>query len=313
MQKNLQIAVVEFLQKIFNEKYKEISGDTLDLYKFSTILDWNFDEFKHFEKNGKLVIDKYNFHNRYVQVNVEGLIGDYEPIPETVIINANIPITMIVGFQDIDITLATINAFSKSSIGKIYELNFSDYNGVENFKIAFVPSLPDYADFNIVQGNEIKPISFDLACVISNNVYWGNSIEYSLSIDNGNTYTKLYKIEPVVKKDSDLYTNQIIGQDISKSTIKANVWSKSFSILAQNNSLCNYLIKYIDFGSDYFQMQPINAKLKIKYNGIAGYNYSSEENDTTNEFVKDVILSELSYSDNIGDFITINISMVDAL
>ena len=246
MQKNLQIAVVEFLQKIFNEKYKEISGDTLDLYKFSTILDWNFDEFKHFEKNGKLVIDKYNFHNRYVQVNVEGLIGDYEPIPETVIINANIPITMIVGFPDIDITLATINAFSKSSIGKIYELNFSDYNGVENFKIAFVPSLPDYADFNIVQGNEIKPISFDLACVISNNVYWGNSIEYSLSIDNGNTYTKLYKIEPVVKKDSDLYTNQIIGQDISKSTIKANVWSKSFSILAQNNSLCNYLIKYID-------------------------------------------------------------------
>lgn len=308
--KSLQIAVTEFLQEKINNVYKEVSGDTLDFYKFSTILDWNFDEFKHYDEDGKLVVNKYNFHERYIPVIVDGLVGDVEPVPNSFIVNANIPITMLVNLEDVDLTLLVVNKFLKDSIGKLYELDFKESDETQNYKIAFSVSLPDYSDFNFVQGEYTKEVSFDIACVISYNVYWGNSIEYSLSIDNGVTYTKLYKIEPGVKRESDLYTNQIINQDYAKSSVRANAWNKSFSILGQNNELCNYLIKYIDFGSQFFGLEPIKAKLKIKYNGVAGFPY--DEDDDVNTFVKDVVLNELSYSDNIGDFITININMVDS-
>ena len=303
--KSLQIAVTEFLQQKFNEVYKEVEGDEgYDLYKFSTILDWNFDEFKHYDSEGKLITTKYNFHDRYIPVVVDGLVGDVEPIPDTFIVNANIPITMIVNLDNVDLTIYVITKFLKNAIGKLYELEFKDGEDSQNYKIVFSVSLPDYSDFNIVQGEYNKEVSFDIACIISDKVYWGNSIEYELSIDGGKSYTKIYKIDPGVKRESDLYTNQIIGQDTAKSSVRANAWNKSFSILAQNNDLCNYLIRYIDFGGKYFSdMSPLNAILKIRYKNIAGY--------TDGEFTKKVILNELSYSDNIGDFIVININMVD--
>ncbi len=303
--KTLLVAVTEFLQEKINTVYKELSGDELDLYKFSTIVDWNFDEFKHYDNDGKLVLNKYNFHERYIPVIVEGLIGDVEPIPNSFIVNANIPLNMLVTLENIDVTQLVITKFLKDSIGKLYELNFRESG--ENYKIAFAVSLPDFSDFVLVQGEYEKEVSVDIACVISYNVYWGNNIEYELSIDDGVTFHKINKIDPAVKREGDLYTNQIIGQDYAKSSVRANAWNKSFSILAQNNNLCNYLIRYIDFGSQFFGLQPIKAKLKIRYNYIAGYG------NVGNEFIKDVVLNELSYSDNIGDFIAININMVDKL
>ena len=306
--KTLLIAVTEFLQNKLNTIYKELNGDDLDLYKFSTIVDWNFDEFKHYDVNGKLVLTKYNFHERYVPVIIPGLIGDVEPIPDSFIVNANIPLTMLVNLENIEVTQLVIIKFLKDSIGQLYELDFND-NG-ENYKIAFSVSLPDFSDFVLVQGEYEKEVSVDIACVISYNVYWGNNIQYYLSIDDGNTFTKINKIDPAVKRESDLYSNQIIGQDFAQSSVRANAWHKSLSILAQNNDLCNYLIKYIDFGKDFFGLEPIKAKLKIKYNGVAGFPF--EEADEVNAFVKEVILNELSYSDNIGDFISININMVDS-
>lgn len=300
--KTLQIAVTEFLQQKFNEAYKEISGDTLDLYKFSTILDWNFDEFKHYDSEGKLVVNKYNFHERYIPVIVDGLIGDVEPVPNSFIVNANIPLLMIVNPDFVDETLLVVIEFLKNSIGKLYELDFKEKEG-ENYKIAFAVSLPDYSDFNIVQGEYNKEVSLDIACVISDKVYWGNDIEYELSYDNGNedTFIPLYKIEPSTSKNKDLYINQIIGEEYTKGSTRTTTWQKSLTILCQKNKVCEYLIKYVDFGYSEFSLNKPNWVLKIKYNLF------NEQIEKT----KPVLIEEVSYTDDIGDFITISFTMVD--
>ena len=306
MEKNLLSAVSKKIEELLNNKFKELSGEEYNLYKTSTILDWNFDEFKQVDKDGYLIINDKQFHERYIPVIVENLLGDVEPIPNMFVANVTIPISMIVGIDNIDITQEVLYNFLKDTIGQFYDLDFGTEDS--KYNIAFVSELPDFSEFNIAQGEMNKTVDFSMSAIISDNVYWGNQIEYYLSMDGGNTYQQIYKIDPSTKRSSDLYTNQIIGEDYAKSTKRGNSWNKSFSMICQNNSLCRYLITYADFGEKYINdnlgITKPNLVLKIVYRM-----FGLDDNILT----KPVLIDEVSYSDNIGDFISIGIELVDKL
>ena len=318
---SLQREIVNLLEEKLNSAYWEIvdSANTIEdhynYFKCSTIFDYNYDSFKQYDIQNRLIINEYGESKPYIPVIVGALNGDREAIPNCYISEITIDLSLIVGFEDVDIAIRTITQMSNDSIGKIYELNYVDQNN-NKFNFAFLPDLPDFSDFIVTQGQKSKDVSLTLSGILSANVEYGNSIQYFLSYDGGQNYEEIIKVSPTTQRINDLYQDQIIGEGYTKGFTKTSTWSKTFTFYCYKDSTLARLLVFMTdfpysqvgqdvFGSNYIESFTPSFTFKMQYNQYL---------DTHDEPIvktKNVVIDEISYTDDIGAFMTITISMRD--
>ena len=316
--KYLQYSITKELSDLFNESYKKYSEITdleENVYKFESILDYNYDNYLQFNNSGDLITDENGKPIKYIPVQVGEIMGDIEANPDVFISDIVIPISMIVHLDSVSNTLETINVFNKEIVGKIFTLDYYNFGGTEKFKLTLLPNMPSFENNITSQGDYYKVISFELVGVLSSGVIYGNQIKYSLAINsddvdlNNITWYNIVKVEPTSSRNRDLHIDQEINSTRAKATTKTTTWVKEMSILARiDDKLSKILILNTDcVRNDSFM-------LKIEYIGFD----MSEENDEyydaeTDTFtvVRKVELQELTYSDDIGDFVEINFTLVE--
>lgn len=316
---SLQRAIVNLLERKLNEAYWSYIGieGTYNYFKCSTIFDYNFDGFKQYDINNRLIIDKYGESKPFIPVIVGAINGDREAIPGCFISDITIDLSLIVGFDDVDTVIQTITLMTNDSIGKIYDLDYKDAND-KAFNFAFLPDLPDFSDFIITQGQKSKDVSLTLSGILSANVEYGNSIEYAISYDGGSNFEKIIKVNPTTQRNNDLYQDQIIGEGFTKGFTKTSTWSKSLTFYCYKDStLARMLVFMTDFpysqvgedifGNDYTDSFTPQFVLQITYNQYLDNSVEPKPIKKT----KPIIIDEISYSDDIGSFMTISISMKD--
>lgn len=320
---SLQRAIVNLLERKLNEAYWSYvdSGGTItdhyNYFKCSTIFDYNFDSFKQYDINNRLIVDEYGNAKPFIPVIVGAINGDREAIPGCFISDITLDLSLIVGFDDVDTAIQTITLMTNDSIGKIYELDYKDEND-NAFNFAFLPDLPDFSDFIITQGQKSKDVSLTLSGILSANVEYGNSIEYAISYDNGTTFENIIKVNPTTQRNNDLYQDQIIGEGFTKGFTKTSTWSKSLTFYCYKDStLARMLVFMTDFpysqvsedifGNEYTDSFTPQFVLQITYNQYLDNSVEPKPIVKT----KPIIIDEISYSDDIGSFMTISISMKD--
>lgn len=297
---NLQVAVAKLIQEKLNDAYTQITTDTNALFKCSTIYDFDYSEFKQYDENGRLIVNQYNFHERYIPTFVENIIGDREPIPNCFVSEVVIPISMIVNLENINITLQSIAKFTNNCLGRVYNLDYSEVidGSTQTFKIAFVPTLPDFSDFEIVEGETNKAGDFTLSAVISSNLHYGNQIDYALSCDNGLTYESIIKVDPQTTRAYALHQDQIIGKGFTQASVQTETWNKSFAMYGYSNSRIVRLLTLIaDIGEyeavNYSMIQP-EWKFKLTYNNLGFAPISNKYNKGSIITMVDTIDPELT-------------------
>ena len=308
---SLQIKITEKLSELFNDSYKEYSGITDEVsekFKFKSILDYSFNNYLQYDLEGHAILDSKGNPIKYVPVQVGEIMGDREANPDVFISDIIIPISMLVEFDDVEDTLETINLFNNKIVGQVYNIDYYNFGQTEKFKLTLLPNMPSFEDENTNQGDFYKNISFELIGVLSCGVAYGNQIKYSLSIDNQNWYS-FTKIEPTTSRNKDLHIDQVINDDTTKSTEKTITWGKEMSIVAKTN---DFLTKILLLNSECIRNDNFWLKTEIIGFNMSGYdddNYNID-NDTLT-IIKPIELSELSYSDDLGDFVSFNFSMVE--
>lgn len=310
--KSLQFAITKKLSELFNNAYKTYSGITdidQDQYKFISIFDYNYDQYLQFDSDGSLITDKKDNPIRFFPVTVGEIDGDREANPDVFISDIVIPISMLIELNSVEDTLETINVFNNEIIGKVYTIEYYDFGKTENYKLTLLPNMPSLDNISS-QGEYYKNISFELVGVLSCGVAYGNQIKYSLSVDNENWYS-FTKVEPTTTRNKDLHIDQVINEENTKATEKTSSWVKEMSIIAKTN---DFLTKILLLNIDCIRNDEFF--LKIEYTGfnmaeVNDENYNSETDTLT--IIKKIYFQELSYSDDIGDFISFEFTMVERM
>lgn len=313
----LQEAVQKFIGEKLNDTYWQIvdSANTIsdhyNYFKCSTIYDFNYDGFEQYDKDNQIILKEDNFHERYIPTLLGAVSGDREPIPNAFISEVIIPIEMIVSLDTVEIAIKVLTELSNNTIGKVFILDFVDTYG-NYFNFSFVPDLPNFDDFEIAQGETTKIVSIMLSGVVSANINYGNGITYSLSYDGGSTYESLIKVNPATARTNDIYQDQVIGEKYTKGLVKTSTWSKTLTIYAfKNSKLAKLLMLLVDMpfatiktfdSTNFGNISVLDWKLKTNYQW-------GDEPEI--EYIKPILIDEISYVDDIGSFMTITFSMKD--
>lgn len=314
----LQVAVTEKLSTLMNNAYREYSGlQTMEenYFKFSTILDYNYNGYKQYEIDGDLITNDRDKPIKYIPVQVGEIMGDREANPDVYIADIVIPISMIVPLDDVENVLETINVFNEEVIGGVYDIDYTLPNQINKFKLTLLPNLPSFNDLVSSQGDEFKNVEFELVGVLSSGVLYGNQIQYSFAINsdtldnNSIEWYNIVKVEPTTSRNKDLHIDQQINSTRTLATPKTTSWVKEMSVLGRANDV---LTKRLILNADCVLNDTFI--LKIDYIGfnMSGFNDKNYDSTTdTYSEIRKVELQELTYSDDIGDFIEINFTLVE--
>lgn len=316
-EKNLQLAVVKKLSELFNNAYRVYCKEDFEenAFKFASILDLDYDSYNQYDIQGDLITDNKGKPIKYYPVQVGELMGDREPNPDVFIADIIIPIAMLIPEEDVKDVLETINIFNQEIIANVYDIDYTLPNSTEKFKLTLLPNMPSFSDFVPSQGSMFKNVEFELVGVLSSGVLYGNQIQYSFAINsdtldkNSIEWYNIIKVEPTTSRNKDLHIDQQINSTRAKATSKSTSWVKEMSILGKANDV---LTKRLVLNADCVLNDTFI--LKIDYIGFNMSDFADENynpNTDTYSVIRKVELQELTYSDDIGDFVEINFTLVE--
>lgn len=266
---NIKVAITNYLQQQFNDIYQEVYGVNAERpFVFNCDFVRDDGNFRLYDSNGNLVLDQYHNEVKYIPCSVYSIIADRVEIPNIQILDATIPIEIFASEDRLEEVLLVLSLFQDRINGVPFTIS-ADYQGsTETYNILMTFNLPDDDDFLIFNGINGKLINFQISANISVDIIYGNAIQYSLSIDGGNTFTDIVKIKPTSLLAIDTYSDQQINGERVKSTPKTATWSLTTQAIVKKNSDLRKLIYYIDI--PYGDMQDIyytleNAYLKTTY------------------------------------------------
>ena len=253
----LKRAITQFLSKSLNDTYQQEYGTTAER-PFVFECDFTRDDgnFMLFDESGKLVIDQYLNYVKYIPCSVYSLIADMIEIPNLQVLDALVPIEMFVDNQRLEMAMEILSLFQQKINGVPFQLE-ADYQGqTQNCNIIMTFNLPSDDDFQIFDGINGKVIDFQISANITFGVVFGNSIQYELSIDNGETFEPIIKTNPNEVFVLSPYTDQIINDDRTRDLSKVASWSLSVNAIVKANSILEDLVlfstipyKYLEFGN----------------------------------------------------------------
>lgn len=305
----LKKALSDLLREKLNECYKNITGSDIDMFKIE--YNWYYDgnNFNQYDENGKSVLDQYNHNIKYIPTALQSIIGEREEIPDIYINDITVPISMLVfDLELLDELELVLNYFSNQTVGQIFDLNIQvDDKNSETYKFTFTIDLPDFDNFEQFQGENAKAVVFQLdGTLTQGDLVYGNDIDYELSIDGGLTFEKLVRFEPSSTRHFNAFTSQQINGISQQSFEQDNLWSLVLNVLVLGDNSCTLkLLPFVDerdykklgYTIDYLD----NLKIKIKYNRL------------TLELIKDVIITDMSYSASYGDYMIIQLRFLDKI
>jgi hypothetical protein len=313
---NLKKALTEYLQTELNAVWQNITGETINRIKFATDFQYTGNDLVLLDESGQPYFNQYGFAEKFIPCAVLSFMGDRQEIPNTLIIDAVIPIEIQCGENFLDEMMTTLSVFQDNVNGKIIKL-MADFQGIgdgfqQEYSVLMSYNLPDDDDFKQVIGINAKIIDFQITATITIDMAYGNDIAYELSLDNGTTFFPIVKIEPNSLLAKSLYTDQVINTNKTTSINQFSTWSLELSILLKKqDELYNLLyltdMNYTDLGmsvdplknmqlktiymfKDYLYEKQIGAEMnviwgkdfKIKFNDIDLTNYGFSIYNITN-------------------------------
>ena len=295
----LKQAICEYLQEQLNNEWVNLKGIGSDKpFVFTTDFTYDTGDMTLFDENGNPIFTKYNSFERYIPCSVFSIIGDRVAIPNIQILDTIIPIEMLVDNGKLDDVLICLETFQDNINAKPIVLT-AFYKGQDvEYNIIMTFNMPDDDTFRNIQGMNAKIVDFQISALVTTEVYFGNSITYELSLDNGNTFTPLIRTDNSNSRVVENHTQQIINDDFSKATPKFNVWGMPITAIISKNTPLKDLIVLTDFPEMYnilgYSENPLyNAVLKIHYNDL-GF-----------DFLVDIPIT-LDNEFHSGDFIALN-------
>lgn len=263
----LKRAITEYLSQQLNDIYQEKYGSSAER-PFVFECDFTRDDgnFVLFDENGRIILDQYLNYIKYIPCSVYSLIADMIEIPNLQILDALVPIEMFVDNQRLDMAMSILALFQQRINGVPFTLT-ADYQGTtQTCNIIMNFNLPTDDDFQIIDGINGKVIDFQISASITFDVIFGNSIQYELSIDGGNTFEPLIKTNPSENFVISPYTDQIINDDRTKDLPKVATWSLSLSAIVKQNSILETLIPYASVPYSFLDTGYIFDKTYLKTN-----------------------------------------------
>lgn len=317
--RTLKQAFTLYFNKVLNDYWKDLTADTLD--KFSVQCDYEYDNgaFQLRQDTGQLVLNSNFDFEKYIPVAVGSFNGELAELPNEYIVDSVIPIQMLVPVEKIKDVIGVLELLQNNLNAQPITLRAKhltnenvDIIGVLNFNI------PDDDEFQIVDGINAKIIAFQMVSTFTKGLFYGNSIKYELSFDNGDTWLEIKKITPSSGVENGTYSDQYIGDERVKSTPTIATWSQLFSVLInRTDNVLRYLLPLTDFTLDQLTL---NGNAIANDHAIVGmleqvkfrktYTFSSNE-----VFVgtKDVVITNMSYTDQYGEFITVSLTLADKM
>lgn len=317
--RTLKQAFTLYFNKELNDYWKAITADTLD--KFSVNCDYENDNGAFYlrQDTGQLVLNNHFDFEKYIPVAVGSFNGELAELPNQYIVDTVIPIQMLVPVDLVKDVIGVLELLQNNLNAKpitlrakhLSNLN-TDIVGVLNFNI------PDDDEFQIIDGINAKIIAFQMVSTFTKNLFYGNSIKYELSFDDGTNWIDIVKITPSSGVENATYSDQYIGDERVKVTPTISTWTQLFSVLInKSENILRYLLPLTDFTLDQLTLNnnaiPNNHKIMDMLGNIKfrkTYTFASDE-----VFVgtKDVIITNLSYADEYGDFITLSLTLADKM
>lgn len=310
-EKTLKNAIAELVQDQLNLAYSEITKDTTQMFKVET--NWYYEEnnFKQYdETTGRVIVDQYNHNIKYIPVAIQSIVGERVEIPNVYINEIVVPISMLIfDLSKLDLLEIILNYFSNANVGIVHTIEvFSDENTNEEYKFSFTMDLPDLDEFQQFQGENAKAVVLQLSGTLTQgNIKYGNDIKYYLSIDNGANYEEVIKIEPASARKIITSSDQMLNTYENRAIEQNTNWAFTTNVLVFEDSIFSYLVPYVDerdytklgYTVDYLD----NLKFKIVH--------TFRNNEIT--IIKDVIIENLSYSADYGEYLLLSFSLSDKL
>ena len=317
--RTLKQAFTLYFNKVLNDYWKDLTSDTLN--KFSVQCDYEYDNgaFQLRQDTGQLVLNSNFDFEKYIPVAVGSFNGELAELPNEYIIDSVIPIQMLVPVEQIkdvigvlELLQNNLNAQPITLRAKHLSNSNVDIVGVLNFNI------PDDDEFQMIDGINAKIIAFQMVSTFTKGLFYGNSIKYELSFDNGTNWIEIKKITPSSGVESGTYSDQYIGDERVKSTPTIATWSQLFSVLInRTDNILRYLLPLTDFTLDQLTLNNnaiandhviVGMLEQVKFRKT--YTFASDE-----VFVgtKDVVITNKSYTDQYGEFITVSLTLADKM
>ena len=309
--KTLKNVIAELVQNELNKAYNTITQDETKMFKVETNWFYDGNNFGQYdEQTGKIVLDEYQERIKYIPVAIQSIIGQREEIPNVYINDIIVPVSMLLfNLEDLDMIEMVLNYFSSDNIGKVHTIKVEIGNGkFEDYKFSFTMDLPDFDEFESFQGENAKAVVFQLSGTLTQgSIKYGNDISYHLSIDGGETYEEIIKIEPSNARKINTSSDQIIEQYNNKAIEQSTIWTMNISAIVFDNNNISKLLPFVDerdytklgYEEDYLDQ----LKLKIVHN----------IGSKTIEIEKDVIIDSMAYSAGYGEFLVLTLSFIDKL
>lgn len=317
--RTLKQAFTLYFNKVLNDYWKDLTADTLD--KFSVQCDYEYDNgaFQLRQDTGQLVLNSNFDFEKYIPVAVGSFNGELAELPNEYIVDSVIPIQMLVPVEKIKDVIGVLELLQNNLNAQPITLRAKhltnqnvDIVGVLNFNI------PDDDEFQMIDGINAKIIAFQMVSTFTKGLFYGNSIKYELSFDNGTNWLEIKKITPSSGVENGTYSDQYIGDERVKSTPTIATWSQLFSVLInRTDNVLRYLLPLTDFTLDQLTL---NNNAIANDHAIVGmleqvkfrktYTFSSNE-----VFVgtKDVVITNINYTDTYGEFITVSLTLADKM
>lgn len=272
----LKRAITQFLSEKLNDAFQHFNGLTAERpFVFATDFDRDLGEFQLFDDNGKLVIDEHLNYVKYFPSSVYSIIADRVEIPNLQMLDAIIPVEIFVPVDRVQEIIEILNYFQEIINGVPFTLtaNYLD-NDETTYNILMTFNLPDDDAFLTYNGINGKIIDFQISANITVGILYGNSIQYELSLDDGNTYTPIIKSTPETILEIVDHAGQIVNDSRTKSTPQTAVWTFNSRAIVLDNSPLRKLFYYVDIPYEYLEQDYIFEKtwLKITYNFLAFIN-----------------------------------------
>lgn len=246
---DLKKAITNFLNEQINDIYQEMFGATAErpfVFECDFTRD-NRGEFELYDENGRIVVDDKLNYVKYIPSSVYSLIADRIEIPNIQILDTLIPIEMFVSNEMLEVVMQVLNTFQEKINGKPFMLKNINYQGEEkDFSIIMTFNLPSDDDFQVFNGINGKIIDFQISANITCDIIFGNDIQYELSIDNGETFEPIIKMNPQSVYALTPYSDQIIGTPRVKNTPQTAVWSLDIDAIVKKGSIFEDLTLYAD-------------------------------------------------------------------
>ena len=306
MAQTIKNAITKLLDEKINWCYQEITKNTDKIFKFNDNYFSEQNNFKQYDNNGNLIIDEYRKSVKFIPCSVDSIVGSRNLMPDVFLSTINVPITMLVNVEDLDMVEEVLIYFSDITNGQIYNLQALFNNKLSNFAFSFSVDLPDMDNFSVLQGINAKTIGFMISGQLSANLFYNNNIEYYMSLDGGENYEKLSLLSAGSARVNNLFGDQLIGEENVKHVEVESSWTKTLSFITkQSRFYLDLILSIEEKNENIYKLNNVKFKTVI--------NFNIDGNDNKQEIIKNVIISEIGYSGNYGSVVGIGLTLKEKM